>query len=110
MLGGRPPVVQTLHGPWTALGRRFAALVHDRVHLVAISQAQATANHEVHYAGIIHNGIDLDAYPYVPCKRDYLAYVGRASPEKGTQVARRAGFRSKWQSSGSTTPSGSTGT
>jgi len=96
MLGGRPPVVQTLHGPWTLLGRRFAALVHDRVNLVAISEAQAAANHDVHYAGIIHNGIDLDAYPYVAIKHDYLAYVGRASPEKGThiavEVARRAGL------------------
>ena len=96
MLSGRPPVVQTLHGPWTALGRRFAALVHDRIHLVAISQAQAAANRDVRYAGIIHNGIDLDAYPYKPAKRDYLAYVGRASPEKGThlavEVARRAGL------------------
>jgi len=88
--------VHTLHGPWTALGRRFAALVHDRVHLVAISQAQAATNPDVRYAGIIHNGIDLDAYPYVDSKRDYLAYVGRASPEKGThlavEVARRAGL------------------
>ncbi|HVA03552.1 MAG TPA: glycosyltransferase family 4 protein [Acidimicrobiales bacterium] len=96
MLGGRPPVVQTLHGPWTVLGRRFAALVHDKVNLVAISRAQAAANPEVRYAGIIHNGIDLDAYPYVHAKRDYLAYVGRASPEKGThlavEVARRAGL------------------
>jgi len=99
MLGGRPPVVQTLHGPWTTLGRRFAALVHDRIHLVAISHAQAAANPDVCYAAIIHNGIDLDAYRYVPTKHDYLAYVGRASPEKGThlavEVARRAGLRLK---------------
>lgn len=96
MLRGRPPVVQTLHGPWTELGRRFAALVYDRIHLVAISQAQAAANQDVRYAAVIHNGIDLDAYPYVPVKRDYLAYVGRASPEKGThlavEVAKRAGI------------------
>ncbi|HMK62260.1 MAG TPA: glycosyltransferase family 4 protein [Acidimicrobiales bacterium] len=96
MLGGRPPVVQTLHGPWTALGRRFAALIHNRIHLVAISQAQAAANYDVRYAAVIHNGIDLDAYPYVSVKRDYLAYVGRASPEKGThlavEVAKQAGL------------------
>lgn len=85
--GGSPPVVQTLHGPWTALGRRFAGLVHDRVHLVAISQAQAQANPEVSYAAVIHNGVDLSAYPYWPDKDDYLAYVGRVSPEKGTHLA-----------------------
>lgn len=96
MLGGTPPVVVTLHGPWVPLGRRFAGLVHDRVHLVAISHSQAAENREVSYAGVIHNGVNLDAYPFVPKKRDYLAYVGRASPEKGTHVAvdiaRRAGL------------------
>lgn len=96
VLGGRPPVVQTLHGPWTELGRRFAGLVHDRVHLVAISEAQAADNPGVRYAAVIYNGVDLADYPYTRTKRDYLAYVGRASPEKGThvavEVARRAGM------------------
>jgi len=96
VLGGSPPVVQTLHGPWTALGRRFAGLVHDRVHLVAISRAQAAANPQVSYAAVIYNGVDLDAYPYCEEKGDYLAYVGRVSPEKGThmavEIARRAGL------------------
>jgi len=96
MLRGRPPVVQTLHGPWTPYGRRFAALIHDRIHLVAISRAQAAANTSIHYAAVIHNGVDLAAYPFVARKQPYLAYVGRVSPEKGThlavEVARRAGL------------------
>lgn len=96
MLGGRPPVVHSLHGPWTPLGRRFAGLVHDRVHLVAISHAQARANPAVRYAGVVHNGVDLARYSFCADKRDYLAYVGRSSPEKGThlavEVARAAGM------------------
>lgn len=96
MLGGRPPVVHTLHGPWTPLGRRFAGLVHDRIHLVAISRAQARANDAVCYASVVHNGVDLAQYPFCPDKDGYLAYVGRASPEKGThlavEVARAAGL------------------
>jgi glycosyltransferase involved in cell wall biosynthesis len=96
VLRGHPPVIQTLHGPWTALGRRFAGLVQDRIHLVAISRAQAAANPDIRYAAVIHNGINLDAYPFAPDKRDYLAYVGRVSPEKGTHlavdVAKRAGL------------------
>jgi glycosyltransferase involved in cell wall biosynthesis len=99
MLGGRPPVVQTLHGPWTGLGRRFSDLVHDRVHLVAISRAQAAANRAVRYAAVIHNGVDLGDYPYCEAKHDYLAYVGRSSPEKGThvavEIAKRAGLHLK---------------
>ena len=96
VLGGSPPVVQTLHGPWTTLGRRFAGLVHDRLHLVAISQAQAAANRAVHYAAVIHNGMDLAIYPFAKNKDDYLAYVGRVSPEKGThlavEIAKRSGL------------------
>ena len=95
MLDREPPVVHTLHGQWTAHARRFYGLVHDRIDLVAISRAQAAANPLVRYAGIVYNGIDLAAHPFSADKRDYLAYVGRVSPEKGTatavEVARGAG-------------------
>lgn len=87
ILGGVPPVVHTLHGPWTARSRRFAGLVQDRVHLVAISRSQAQGNPAVPYAAVVHNGVDLADYPFSSVKGDYLAYVGRASPEKGTHLA-----------------------
>jgi glycosyltransferase involved in cell wall biosynthesis len=95
MLDG-PPVVHTLHGQWTPAAREYFGLVHDRVELVAISCAQAAANASVRYAAVVHNGIDLAAHPFSDDKGDYLAYVGRASPQKGTatavQVARGAGL------------------
>src|SRR5262245_41144158 len=37
---GTPPVVHTLHGPWTEPARRMYSLLDERVHLVAISRAQ----------------------------------------------------------------------
>ena len=40
MLDGRPPVVHTLHGPWTEPARRYYSMLQDRVHLVAISESQ----------------------------------------------------------------------
>jgi glycosyltransferase involved in cell wall biosynthesis len=87
MLTGRTPVVHTLHGPWTALSRRFFGLVHDRVHMVAISHAQQAANPHLHYAGMVHNGIDLTIHPFHPVKEDFLVFVGRVSPEKRPEVA-----------------------
>ena len=51
LLRDGPPVVHTLHGPWTAGLRNKLALVQDYVHLVAISQAQAAMNPGVDYAG-----------------------------------------------------------
>ena len=40
LLRGSPPVVHTLHGPWTEVTRRYYALLHEHVHLVAISESQ----------------------------------------------------------------------
>lgn len=95
VLGGGPPVVHTLHGPWTPKARRFLGALDHRVGLVAISQAQAAANPAISYAGVVHNGIDIAAHPYRESKDDYLAFVGRINPEKGPaaalEIARRAG-------------------
>jgi len=96
LIGGRPPVVHTLHGPWTEPSRRYYSLLHDRVHLVAISAAQQADNPTIRYAGVVHNGIDLPTYPMVDRKDDFLVYIGRSNPDKGPtiaiEVARRAGL------------------
>src|ERR1019366_5707192 len=80
MLNGRTPVIHTLHGPWTALSRRFFGLVQDRVRLVAISHAQRSANPHLRYASVVHNGINLAIHPFNPLKEDFLVFVGRISP------------------------------
>src|SRR5215211_3532082 len=38
MRDGDPPVTHTLHGPWDERARMYYELVHDQVHLVAISE------------------------------------------------------------------------
>ncbi len=96
MLGGTPPVVHTLHGPWTDQNRLLYSIAAPRVHLVAISDAQRADNTDVPYVGTVHNGIDLDAYAYREEKDDFLVYIGRANPDKGPKeaiaIARRAGL------------------
>jgi glycosyltransferase involved in cell wall biosynthesis len=96
LLGGHPPVVHTLHGPWNEPTRLFYAGVQDRVHLVAISEAQRALAPEISYAGTVHNGINVGAYPLVERKEPFLVYIGRSNPEKGPtwaiEVARRAGM------------------
>jgi glycosyltransferase involved in cell wall biosynthesis len=85
-----PPVVHTLHGPWTPEGRHLYRLVDRRVHLVAISNAQRDDNCDVQYAATIHNGIDTDAYPLGPERRgDDLIFIGRANPDKNPDGAIR---------------------
>ena len=96
MRRGTPPVVHTLHGPWTPESKQFYAVAAPHVHLVAISDAQRAMNPDVAYATTVHNGIDLSAYPYRAAKEDFLVYVGRATPDKGPkeaiEIARRAGM------------------
>jgi glycosyltransferase involved in cell wall biosynthesis len=96
MLGGVPPVVHTLHGPWTPAVRQLYSIVGKHVHLIAISEAQRADNTEVPYAGVVYNGIDLSAYPYIERKDDFLVYIARANPDKGPKeaiaIARRAGL------------------
>ncbi len=95
---GGPPVVHTLHGPWTEANARVYRWLSDRVHLVAISHDQASRRPEgVEIAGVVHNGIDLDAYRLGSRRGDTLAFVGRATPDKGPhtaiEVARQLGRR-----------------
>jgi glycosyltransferase involved in cell wall biosynthesis len=99
MLRGHPPVVHTLHGPWTPQTRTFYRAVGDRVHLVAISDAQRADNPAVRYDDMVHNGIDLTVYPVREDKDDYLVYIGRANSDQGPAeaiaIARRAGLPMK---------------
>ncbi|MFN8035197.1 MAG: glycosyltransferase family 4 protein [Acidimicrobiia bacterium] len=92
---GRPPVVHTLHGPWTGQARAYYELIHERLHLVAISEAQRADGPDLRYAATVHNGIDLSSYGYRAEKDDFLVYIGRANPDKGPvraiEIARRAG-------------------
>jgi glycosyltransferase involved in cell wall biosynthesis len=96
MLAGSPPVVHTLHGPWTPIARRLSAVIDDEVHLVAISAAQRASNPEARYAATICNGVDLDTHPFNPNKEDFLVFLGRINaekrPELAIEVARRAGL------------------
>jgi glycosyltransferase involved in cell wall biosynthesis len=91
-----PPVVHTLHGPWTPEASEFYRCIDERIHLVAISSAQRDANSNVRYAGTIPNGIDVDMYPMNEGPRTAdLVYIGRANPGKNPagaiRVARASG-------------------
>ncbi len=90
-----PPVVHTLHGPWTAEARALYPLIQDEIHLVAISAAQRADNPMVRYAATIHNGIDIDAYRMNARPGDDLIYIGRANngknPDGAIRIARASG-------------------
>jgi glycosyltransferase involved in cell wall biosynthesis len=91
-----PPVVHTLHGPWTTQSRRMARLLSGRVNYVAISNSQREHNRQIRYAGVVYNGINVAAHPFREAKEDFLVFVGRINPEKrpetAIEIARKAGL------------------
>jgi glycosyltransferase involved in cell wall biosynthesis len=96
-LAGAPPVVTTVHGPFTPDARTLYLETARTASLVSISHAQRATAPEIPVTAVIHHGIDLTRYTFGAGKGDFLLFVGRMSPDKGLdraiRVARRAGRR-----------------
>lgn len=65
--------------------------------LVAISEYQRSRFAGIANVPVVHNGIDIDAFPFSPTRGDYLLYLGRMIGDKGPQeairIAQRVGMR-----------------
>ncbi len=91
------PVVTTIHGLSSRRILPAYRAYDDRVHYVAISEADRSP--ELAYAATVHHGIDLDAFAYraEPDRDGHVAFFGRIHPDKGTaaaiDIARAAGRR-----------------
>lgn len=81
------PVVHTIHGPITNTNRKVYEAVANKVHLVAISEAQLKPVSQLRVADVIYNGLPMEDYPYSDSHNGYLLFVGRISPEKGVHHA-----------------------
>lgn len=55
--------------------------------LVSISDAQRAPLRDANWLATVHHGLPPDLYPFDPCGGDYLAFVGRISPEKRPDTA-----------------------
>jgi glycosyltransferase involved in cell wall biosynthesis len=76
------PSVTTLHGrldipELSALYREFSDLP-----MVSISDAQRMPLPEARWIGTVHHGLPLDLLSYASGPGEYLAFLGRISPEK----------------------------
>jgi glycosyltransferase involved in cell wall biosynthesis len=89
--------VSTLHGRLdTAEYRNFFAEYRDSP-LISISDHQRLPIKQALWAGTVYHGLPASVCPFQPAPRDdYLAFLGRMSPEKrpdrAIQIARRAGL------------------
>jgi glycosyltransferase involved in cell wall biosynthesis len=79
------PIVTTIHGFSSERIVPVYERYDDRVHYVAISDADR--HPRLHYAATIHHGIDMDAFPLGAGDGGYLLFFGRIHPDKGTAEA-----------------------
>jgi glycosyltransferase involved in cell wall biosynthesis len=81
------PSVTTMHGRLDAPDLR--ALFHEfrEAPLVSISDSQRKPLPEANWVGTVYNGTAVDCYTYKPEGGDYLAFLGRISPDKGPEDA-----------------------
>ena len=89
------PVVTTIHGFSSDRILPAFKAYEDRVHYVAISDADRRS--DLRYAATIHHGIRLEDFPFDPHGGEDLLFFGRIHPDKGAAeaiaAARRAGRR-----------------
>jgi glycosyltransferase involved in cell wall biosynthesis len=90
------PSVTTLHGrldipDLQPLYRKFADMA-----VISISDAQRAPLPFANWQGTVHHGIPCDCMKFHPRSGQYLAFLGRISPEKGVdeaiKIASRAGI------------------
>jgi len=95
----RVPHVTTLHGridlpDLVPLYRQF-----PDVPVISISDAQRRPLPHLNWQATVYHGLPDDLYSFHPRPGDYLAFVGRISPEKrvdrAIEIARRSGRRLK---------------
>src|SRR6187402_1901045 len=82
------PVVTTIHGFSSDRILPAFKAYEDRVHYVAISDADRHPG--LRYAATIHHGIRLDEFPFDAQGGDDLLFFGRIHPDKGAADAIRA--------------------
>ena len=82
------PIVTTIHGFSSERILPMYLPYQDRVHFVAISDADR--HPALRYAATIHHGIPFDAFPFDPAGSEDLLFFGRIHPDKGPVEAIRA--------------------
>jgi glycosyltransferase involved in cell wall biosynthesis len=87
------PMVTTIHGFSSERILPAFKAYQDRVHYVAISQADR--HPDLRYAATIHHGIRVEDFPFEPRGSDDLLFFGRIHPDKGAAEAIEAAHRSK---------------
>jgi len=91
------PVLATLHLPRHFYPGDSFRSIPSNLYLNCVSHAQSNSFCNIpNVIGVVQNGIQLERFPFVPEKQDYLLWMGRICEEKGPhlaiEVAQRTGL------------------
>lgn len=86
----KTPVLCTLHGDFNEDSKRYYSAFGEASYFNSISQFQVRDMPQINYVGNVYNAIDVDKYTYSEKKEDFLLFVSRISPQKGTHIAIKA--------------------
>lgn len=87
------PVLTTIHG--FSSERILPVYQHYNGRTFYVSISNADRHHSLDYVATVYHGINLAEFTFRPDPEDYLLFLGRIHPDKGTaeaiEVARRTG-------------------
>jgi glycosyltransferase involved in cell wall biosynthesis len=91
------PTITTLHGPLTSKHQKYIHNHFKKHPFVTVSNSQRKPLPNLNYIATVYNGIDVKNFEFNENPKDYFAFLGRMSPEKGPvlaiQAAKAAGMK-----------------
>nr|WP_211234714.1 glycosyltransferase family 4 protein [Glycomyces arizonensis] len=84
------PTVVTMHGPVDEDLHTFYQAVGKEIELVAISERQRELAPGLNWAGMVHNAISTETFPFRRDKGRYGLFLGRFHPNKAPHLALEA--------------------
>jgi len=89
------PIVTTLHGPLYIDYQKLIYGKFKKANYISISKNQREPFPSLNYVGNVYNGIDVSIFPFNKKPKNYLAFLGRMSPEKGPVEAIKIAKKAK---------------
>jgi len=91
------PVVTTLHGPLDVPYQQKVYGEFSQANFISISMNQRKPMPELNFVANAYNGLNMEKFRQNYKPKDYFAFLGRMSPEKGPvqaiEVAKKAGVK-----------------
>lgn len=77
------PIINTIHYPLDTDYQQPVYKKYPGLNYISISNSQRKANKELRILNTVYNGIEIRKFDFNDKPQDYLAFLGRMSPEKG---------------------------